>query len=70
MASHSSILAWRTPGTKEPGELQSIVLQSVSHSWATDKHKDLQYNTEDSTQYSVMTYVEEEHEKYCIYVHV
>ena len=27
MATHSSILAWRTPGTEEPGGLQSIGLQ-------------------------------------------
>ena len=26
MATHSSILAWRTPWTKEPGELQSMGL--------------------------------------------
>ena len=29
MASHSSILAWRMPGTEEPGRLQSIVLQRL-----------------------------------------
>ena len=28
MATHSSILAWKTPWTGEPGGLQSIVLQS------------------------------------------
>ena len=28
MATHSSTLAWRTPWTEEPGELQSIGLQS------------------------------------------
>ena len=28
MATHSSILAWRTPWTKEPGWLQSTGLQS------------------------------------------
>ena len=28
MATHSSILAWRIPGTEEPGRLQSIELQS------------------------------------------
>ena len=28
MATHSSILAWRIPWTKEPGELQSLGLQS------------------------------------------
>ena len=31
VATHSSILASRTPGTKEPGELQSIVSQRVGH---------------------------------------
>ena len=28
MAAHSSILAWRIPGTEEPGGLQSMVSQS------------------------------------------
>ena len=28
MATHSSILAWRTPWTEEPGELQSTGSQS------------------------------------------
>ena len=31
MVSHSSILAWRIPGTGEPGGLQSMGLQRVSH---------------------------------------
>ena len=31
MATHSSILAWRIPGTEEPGGLQSIVSQRVGH---------------------------------------
>ena len=31
MATHSNILAWRIPWTKEPGELQLIGLQSVGH---------------------------------------
>ena len=34
VATHSSILASRTPGTEEPGELQSIVLQRVRHDWS------------------------------------
>ena len=29
MATHSSILAWRIPGTEEPGGLQSMELQRV-----------------------------------------
>ena len=31
MAIHSSILAWRIPGTEEPGGLQSLGLQRVRH---------------------------------------
>ena len=31
MATHSSILAWRTPWTEEPDGLQSMVLQRVGH---------------------------------------
>ena len=31
MATHSSILAWRIPGTEEPGGLQSIVSHRVRH---------------------------------------
>ena len=31
MATQSSILAWRTPWTEEPGKLQSIGSQRVGH---------------------------------------
>ena len=31
IVTHSSILAWRIPGTEEPGGLQSMVSQSVGH---------------------------------------
>ena len=31
MATHSSILAWRTPWTEEPGGLQSIGSPRVGH---------------------------------------
>ena len=31
MANHSSILAWRIPGTEEPGGLQSMGSQRVGH---------------------------------------
>ena len=34
MAAHSSIRAWRTPWTEEPGWLQSIGLQRVGHNWS------------------------------------
>ena len=31
MATHSGILAWRTPWTEEPGGLQSMEPQRVGH---------------------------------------
>ena len=31
MTTHSSILAWRIPGTEEPGGLQSMGSQRVRH---------------------------------------
>ena len=31
MASHSSVLAWRIPGTEEPGGLPSMGLHRVGH---------------------------------------
>ena len=31
MATHSSILAWKTPWTEEPGRLQSMGSQRVRH---------------------------------------
>ena len=36
MATHSNILAWRIPWTKEPGGLQSMGLWRVGHDWATN----------------------------------
>ena len=33
---HSSILAWRTTWTEEPGGLQSTGSQGVRHDWATN----------------------------------
>ena len=31
MATHSSILAWKIPGTEEPGGIQSMEPQGVGH---------------------------------------
>ena len=36
MATHSSVLAWRVPWTKEPGMLQSMGLQRVRHDLNND----------------------------------
>ena len=35
MAIHSSTLAWKIPGTEEPGRLQSMGSQRVGHDCAT-----------------------------------
>ena len=34
MATHSSVLAWRIPGTGEPGELPSMGSHRVGHDWS------------------------------------
>ena len=34
MATHSSVLAWRIPGTEEPGGLPSMGSQRVGHNWS------------------------------------
>ena len=34
MATHSSVLAWRIPGTQEPGGLPSMRLHRVGHHWS------------------------------------
>ena len=36
MAAHSSVLAWRIPGTGEPGGLPSMGSHRVGHDWATE----------------------------------
>ena len=40
MATQSSVLAWKTPWTEEPGGLQSMQSQRVRHDWA---HTHTQY---------------------------
>ena len=34
MATHSSVLAWRIPGTGKPGGLQSVGSHRVGHDWS------------------------------------
>ena len=34
MATHSSVLAWRIPGTEEPGGLPYMGLHRVGHDWS------------------------------------
>ena len=58
MATHFRILAWRIPWTEEPGELQSIGLQRVGHSFNSG-----------STTVSISLYVCE-FACLCVYLHV
>ena len=66
-ATHSSILAWRIAWIEEPGGLQ---LWGHEESDTTKQltcikqitKKDLLYSTENSTQYSVITYMGKESE--------
>ena len=34
MATHSSVLAWRIPGTGDPGGLSSLGSHRVGHDWS------------------------------------
>ena len=38
MAIHSRTIAWKIPGTEEPGRLQSMGSQRVGHDWTTSLH--------------------------------
>ena len=40
MATYSSILAWRTPQTEEPGGLQSMELQDTDMSEQLNHHQE------------------------------
>ena len=59
MATHSSVLAWRIPGTGEPGGLPSMGLHRVGHDWsdlataAIDKIMLILKNSRSSVRFSV-----------------
>ena len=46
MATHSSILAWRIPGTEEPGRLQARGSQGVRHDLETNQEQQYFWNRE------------------------
>ena len=39
MATHSSVISWKIPGTEKPGGLQSTGSQRFRHKWAINTHK-------------------------------
>ena len=65
MATHPSILAWKIPGTEEPGGLQSMGLQSQTR-LSIHKH----YSTGNYSKYLVITCSGKEYEKkhICVYL--
>ena len=65
MATHSSILAWRTPWAEEPGRLQSMGSQRVRHNWESLACKQAEKSTEPKHfQKSLLIYFWN-----CIYLH-
>ena len=46
MVTHSSIFAWRSPWTEEPGELQFMASQRAGHDSATDTNVSAQFITD------------------------
>ena len=45
MATHSSILAWEIPWTKEPSGLQSMGLQRVGHNLVTEQQQRIYFTS-------------------------
>ena len=59
MATHSSILAWRTPWTEEPGRLQSMGSQKVRHDWVTNTNWSFTFSLSDSLIANLNTFPRE-----------
>ena len=60
MATHSSILAWRTPWTEGPGGLQSMGSQRVGHKLAAEhehQHKSINLLNYRSINLSIYQYI-------------
>ena len=53
IATHSRILAWKIPWTEKPGGLQSMELQRVGHSWATELNG---LEKEKATHFSILAW--------------
>ena len=64
MAIHSSILAWRIPGTEEPGGLQSVGSRRVGHDRLTNNNNNkLKYaSMSDGAQLGLGPFLAEEEE--------
>ena len=63
MATHSSVLAWRIPGTGEPGGLPSMGSHRVRHNWS-----DLAAAAAAATAVSYTAWSKSEREKQILYI--
>ena len=52
MATHSSILAWRIPGTEEPGGLQFMGSQELDTTEGLNRHQVVRRNYPNNKQVS------------------
>ena len=61
MATHSSVFAWRIPGTEEPSGLPSMGSHRVGHDWGDLAAAEIVILSEIS---------QKEENKYCILMHI
>ena len=57
MATHSSVLAWRIPGTGEPGGLLSMESHRVGHDWSELAVSRIDYQSLPRIQLAILMYV-------------
>ena len=70
MATHSSILAWRIPRTKEPGELQSMGSRRVRHDWATSLSFSFLKSSKNSVTFCCVLFFPKMNHLWCIIIQV
>ena len=79
MATHSSVLAWRIPGTEEPGGLPSMGSHRVGHDWSdlscmhayrTHTHTHTRACTVLTSFFSVISWLLHKHHVSCLFAPV
>ena len=55
MATHSSVLAWRIPGTGEPGGLPSMGSHRVGHDWSDLAAAAAALEVQDSSEFTYVS---------------
>ena len=62
IATYSNILAWRTPWTEEPGELQSMGSQRVGYDLVTKQQQNIENKTNKTKHKQIHRYREQTNE--------